>query len=49
MFMHETDEDEYLPVKTNKAATMLLFELISRLQATATVPMTDVRAYSAYV
>jgi hypothetical protein len=33
----------------NKAATAILFELISRLQACATVPMIDVRAYAKWL
>lgn len=33
----------------NKAATAFLFELISRLQACATVPMIDVRAYAKWL
>lgn len=32
-----------------KAATAFLFELIARLQATATVPMIDVRAYARWL
>ena len=32
-----------------KAATAFLFELISRLQEMATVPMIDVRAYAEWL
>ena len=31
------------------AATAFLFELIARLQALATVPMIDIRAYAAWL
>jgi hypothetical protein len=33
----------------NKAATAFLFELIARLQACATVPMIDIRAYAKWL
>jgi hypothetical protein len=34
---------------TEKAATIFLFELIARLQASATVPMIDIRAYARWL
>jgi len=44
------DEDGgYHSSKTNKPATSFLFELIARLQASATVPMIDVRAYAKWL
>ena len=36
-------------VKDGKPATAFLFELIARLQATATVPMIDIRAYARWL
>ena len=33
----------------DKAATAFLFELIARLQASATVPMIDIRAYARWL
>jgi hypothetical protein len=39
----------YVLVPHEKAATAFLFELIARLQASATVPMIDVRAYSRWL
>jgi hypothetical protein len=49
VFTREIESGEYTAIKSDKAATMLLFELIARLQMSATVPMIDVRAYSAYL
>lgn len=39
----------YVLVPHAKAATAFLFELIARLQASATVPMIDVRAYARWL
>lgn len=39
----------YVVVPHAKAATAFLFELIARLQASATVPMIDVRAYARWL
>ncbi len=38
----------HLIEKSGMAVTALLFELIARLQALATVPMIDTRAYAAW-
>src|SRR6266403_3773644 len=40
------EKDCYTMVPQGKPATAFLFELIARLQATATVPMIDIRAYA---
>lgn len=39
----------YVVIPHAKAATAFLFELIARLQASATVPMIDVRAYARWL
>lgn len=39
----------YVVIPHSKAATAFLFELIARLQASATVPMIDVRAYARWL
>jgi hypothetical protein len=43
------DEACYTIVPQGKPATAFLFELIARLQATATVPMIDIRAYAKWL
>jgi hypothetical protein len=43
------DDDSYLIEENGMAATAFLFELIARLQALATVPMIDIRAYAAWL
>jgi len=43
------EESGYTLVSENKPATAFLFELIARLQAVATVPMVDVRAYAKWI
>src|SRR5260370_18779778 len=40
------EKDCYTIVPQGKPATAFLFELIARLQATATVPMIDIRSYA---
>jgi len=42
-------ESNYTISPQPKAATAFLFELIARLQAMATVPMIDVRAYAKWL
>ena len=46
-FMLNNNEYEVKP--TNKAATLFLLNLITRLQASATVPMIDVQAYAKWL
>jgi hypothetical protein len=41
--------DEYSVTPQGKAATAFLFELIARLQASATVPMIDIREYGKWL
>lgn len=48
LFMRSTDGTCRVE-PTEKAATAFLFELIARLQAMATVPMIDVRAYARWL
>lgn len=43
------EKDCYTITPQGKPATAFLFELIARLQATATVPMIDVRAYARWL
>lgn len=43
------DDSRYLVTPQGKPATAFLFELIARLQASATVPMIDVRAYARWL
>jgi hypothetical protein len=43
------DKDCYTIVPQGRPATAFLFELIARLQATATVPMIDIRAYAKWL
>jgi hypothetical protein len=43
------DDGSYLIDEDGMAATAFLFELIARLQALATVPMIDIRAYAAWI
>jgi len=43
------DKDCYTMVPQGRPATAFLFELIARLQATATVPMIDIRAYAKWL
>jgi hypothetical protein len=42
-------KDGYTFSKGGKPATVFVFELIARLQAMATVPMIDVRAYGRWL
>jgi hypothetical protein len=42
-------DNDYELVSLPKAATAFLFELIARLQAIATVPMIDIRAYARWL
>jgi len=44
----ETDTRDVL-TSQQKPATAFLFELIARLQESATLPMTDVRAYAKWL
>jgi hypothetical protein len=44
-----TDQKNYKITAQGKAATGFLFELIARLQESATVPMIDVRAYASWL
>jgi hypothetical protein len=43
------EEGEYILTSECKPATSFLFELIARLQAAATVPMIDIRAYGRWL
>jgi hypothetical protein len=43
------DDKSYVVTPEGKPATAFLFELIARLQATATVPMIDIRAYARWL
>jgi hypothetical protein len=43
------ENDRYVYAPHSKAATLFLLELIARLQASATVPMIDVRAYAKWL
>jgi hypothetical protein len=43
------DKNGYTLIKHSKAATVFLLETIARLQALGTVPMLDVREYSAWL
>lgn len=45
----KADGSDYEITPEGKPATAFLFELIARLQATATVPMIDVRAYAKWL
>ncbi len=49
VFMWDEAKDAYSFVPEGKPATALLFELIARLQTTATVPMIDIRAYARWL
>lgn len=44
-----TSDGGYILAPQNKPATAFLFELIARLQTSATVPMIDVRAYAKWL
>ncbi|MFN7400593.1 MAG: DUF6602 domain-containing protein [Sandaracinobacter sp.] len=46
---YRDDAGGYALVPHEKAATAFLFELIARLQESATVPMIDIRAYSRWL
>ena len=48
-FSHNLQTGEYDVKTTGKPATALLFELIARLQNSATVPMIDINAYAAWL
>jgi hypothetical protein len=39
----------YTVIPQGKPATAFLFELIARLQSSATVPMIDIRAYAKWL
>jgi hypothetical protein len=43
------DDGSYAFTLEGKPATACLFELIARLQASATVPMIDMRAYAKWL
>lgn len=43
------DGDTYSLINSDKAATVFLFQLISRLQSSGTVPMIDILAYSKWL
>ena len=49
VFTRDVGTGEYALVTEGKPATAFLFELIARLQATATVPMIDIRAYARWL
>jgi len=49
MFIRDDSSGEFEMRASGKPATAALFELIARLQATATVPMIDIRAYGAWL
>jgi hypothetical protein len=42
-------DGSYAIVPAGKPATAFLFELIARLQSSATVPMIDIRAYAQWL
>ena len=48
-FQWREDTQSYLITKQNRPATSFLFELITRLQSTATVSMIDISAYAAWL
>jgi hypothetical protein len=48
-FSHNIATNECDVTPSGKPATALLFELIARLQSSATVPMIDIRAYGAWL
>ncbi len=48
MFQHDSDGGYSITIG-NKPVTRFIFELIARLQAMATVPMIDVRAYAKWL
>lgn len=43
------DDGSYALAPSSRAATAFLFDLIARLQASATVPMIDIRAYAQWL
>lgn len=49
IFSYQDSTKSYEIIPENRPATSLLFELISRLQNSATVPMIDVKAYAAWL
>lgn len=49
MFSKDAISGEYEMKESAKPATAILFELIARLQTTATVPMIDIHAYGAWL
>lgn len=49
MFAYHPAEYRYSVTEKGKPATAFLLELIARLQASATVPMIDIRAYSRWL
>ncbi len=48
-FWSKTPKSRYVATPSSRAATIFLLELIARLQALATVPMIDVRAYAKWL
>ena len=48
-FMYDNEACLYKPQPTDKAATLFLLNLITRLQASGTVPMIDVQAYAKWL
>ncbi|MBN9395382.1 MAG: hypothetical protein J0H83_09065 [Candidatus Melainabacteria bacterium] len=49
IFSYQDATKSYDFIPENRPATSLLFELISRLQNSATVPMIDIKAYAAWL
>jgi hypothetical protein len=49
IFSYQNAEKSYQIIPENRPATSFLFELISRLQSSATVPMIDIKAYAAWL
>jgi hypothetical protein len=49
IFSYQESTKSYEIIPENRPATSLLFELISRLQNSATVPMIDIKAYAAWL
>ncbi len=48
-FIYDNEACLYRPQPTDKAATLFLLNLITRLQASGTVPMIDVQAYAKWL
>ncbi|MFN8658158.1 MAG: DUF6602 domain-containing protein [Candidatus Obscuribacterales bacterium] len=49
IFTYQDAAKSYELIPENRPATSFLFELIARLQSSATVPMIDIRAYAAWL